>query len=200
MNNLFEYKVKKRDDSIGSVRAMEKTYSYTECNPREFSNDYMDFADKVLNDESILSNCSPSKKGFSITYIKNSKRIWKDLNIKLSRVFYVNPEYKLNKEYLVLDNELYENIKTALPTNIPLSFTDNTLETGPLYIPVPGIEGNYTLFFKLTLPKYEKNFSSAIFAHEVTHMELLETEGVLTSLTDSETIPMFCEFLFADLA
>ena len=198
MDNLFVYNKKNDDDSDRIVREKENFFEMERSNPIIYPDSLNDLSDEILNDKKIMDNYKFDKKKEKRKYVLKSKKIWKELNIKLEKVTFLKSEYDSKKFNGVLDKEFMNSLLIDYPYYIPISFTDNYLETQASTFQLTLKSGKCVVFKNILLPKFDKKVDSFIYAHEITHTQIENKSGSSKFITNSETLPIVVEQLFAD--
>lgn len=194
----FDYEIKKDDNSIQSVRTDEKFYNYIPTNLNDFDESYEELYHQILDDDEIVYNYVYPKKNFDKKYILDSINLWNDLGITLHNL---NIFKKLrNGNHVVLyDLGPLNSFKNKKASDLKVNFKDIP-QWGSKVVLKEIDEKNYKdiIFNKIYLPKVDKKLASTIYAHEISHTQLLSAGGGVISTFHEETIPIFMEFVFAD--
>ena len=198
MGNLFEYNKKNNDLSIEVLREKEKFFDMEEASPIIYSDSLHDLCYEIFCDNNIINNFEFKEDKKNIKYVLNSKKIWDNLNINLKDIVYLNKEYNFNKFKGILDKEFSSSLIVDSPYAIPISFVDNFYDTQIVATHLTLRTGKCVIFRNILLPMFEKKVNSVIYAHEITHTQLENVLGGAKNITNTETLPMVIEQLFAD--
>ncbi len=194
----FDYEIKDDDDSIKSVKTDERFYNYIPTSLNNFDESYEELYHQILDDDDIVYNYLYPKKNFDKKYVLDSIKLWNDLGITLHNI---NIFKKLrNGNHVVLyDFGPFSSFKKKDVSDLKVKFKN--IPQWDSKVTLKEIdEKNYkdVVFNQILLPKVEKKLASTIYAHEISHTQLLNVGGGLISIFNEETIPIFMEFVFAD--
>ena len=199
MAELFDFRMREDDKTIDRLRDFEKDYGLIPSLPEKYDKKYLDFAYEVLDDKSIIGNYQFSMEGFDEAYIRNSSKIWKQLGLKLEDVQYFKKGFEdLYYGTGQVDEDFVRTINIGNPTNITVRYIDDYLQTGVDKLRFTISRGSGDIFRRIDLPRFEKRITSSIYAHEITHVELIDAGGGIGSYKNKEVLPIVIEELFSD--
>ena len=199
MSNLFDFRIREDDPTLKRLRRKEKFYELSEAMPEKYDEKYLDFAYQVFADKSIMDNFHFELKNHDESYVRNSARLWEQLGFKLQDVQYFKRPIKAwEHDSGTMNLEFVKELEIGSPLKIILNFTDDYLLTGVDEWEFSSENGEGVLFKKIDLPKFEKRINSTIYAHELTHVELLDAGGGVEHYKNKEVLPIVIEEIFAD--
>lgn len=194
----FEYKINEDDDSISNVNMDESFYNYEKTNLHTFDQSYETIYNYILNNDSIVYDYLYPKNNFNKKYVKDSILLWEKLGITLHDI-------NIIKRFVNFDKLVEFNDKTLTkfelkPTkDLRLKFKripqDNSLVRF-LEIDQPNYKN--IVFKEILLPRLDKKLASTIYAHELSHAQLVTKNGGTNSIFQEEMIPILMEFIFAN--
>lgn len=202
LENLFNYDIKENDNTIESELDKKKSCGYKRIEPFIYDRSYAVLNDSILRDEEIISSglyqrCSTDKK-----FIKKSVGLWKDLDIRLHRVLFINKSSEIK---LVHPSDLPVKLVSSSEYTLASSrlssyeyFTSDSADVETLKSNASfEMDENGVLMEKIELPIIGNRLTSCCYNHEITHTQLLSVKESCTDILNSETLPFFIGEVFA---
>ena len=194
----FDYEIKSDDISINNVKNDEMFYNYVQTDLHKFDKSFEDLFNYILEDREIeLSNVYP-RKNFNKKYVLDSIKLWDSLGITLHNInaFKI---FRNGSLFVVHDTGSFDSFKSVDPSHLKVKFKHISQWDSRVVLREID-EPNYKniAFNKIILPRVDKKLTSTIYAHELSHTQLMTANGGCNSIYNEETIPILMEFIFAD--
>ena len=195
----FSYKTNDTDKSLEFIRHKEQFFGYDEVNPTNFSKEINDLKEEIINDKEIMDEFEFSKVPRKSESIKTDDKIWNELGIKLQRVQFFKPSYKV--EEMTFNGEItknfYDKLEFDYPNKVKIIKPNNFLKTGFDALYIEFNNHNSIIYKYIALPEVDKMINNSVHAHEITHLEQENVGGGITTILNEETLPIFVELLFS---
>lgn len=200
VENNFSYNIKNDDKSREGVMHKEDFFGYKHVEPTTFSNKLIELKDEILNDKELINYLEYDSGYVNSWYLRKKAIIWKELGINLNTIQYLNPDFNLGEDgfYGKSISDFYEGLLDDSPIKLPIMFIKDFNKTNFLADYLEFSKHNSIIFKCIYLPKVDRKICSAIYAHELTHIEQENAGGGINKITNSETLPIFIELLFAE--
>ena len=195
----FQYSINPDDESIDEVIADEKFYNYEPTKLHNFDSSYEALYQDILNDDSIAFDYYYPDYNFNKKYVINSINLWKELGISLHNINVLKFGRRENS-YKKVNKRFFESFQENDPSRLRLKFKKILQWNSHIFfLEVDEEEYKGIVFYRITLPKVEKKLAATVYAHEMTHSQLLTRDGGTMSIFNEEMIPIFMEYVFASI-
>lgn len=194
----FDYEINPNDESIKIVENDESFYNYDKTNLHNFDKSYEELYSDILNDDRIVENYIYPKENFNKKDVLDSILLWKKLGITLHDV---NVFKKLRSDnFFVLYNRgVLNSYEMKDPAFLKVDFKNiPQIDSSTRIVEIN--EKNYkdVAFKKIVVPKVDYRLASTIYAHEMSHVQMVSKDGGTNNIMYEELIPILMEFIFAD--
>lgn len=194
----FDYIYKQDDDSYNIVETDEKFYNYDRTILHRFDKTYEELYHVLLDDDEIAFNYIYPKNNFDKKYVLRSINVWKSLGINLHNLN-IFKLFRTGNMIVISSRGLLGSYTNKDCRKLKLDFQDIPQWESKLILKEIDEEDFKSLVFnKIILPKVEKKLASTIYAHEMTHAQMMVYEGGTNSIFNEETLPILMELIFAD--
>ena len=194
----FDYNIDLTDKTIELIEMQEDFYNYSESMPHIFDQSYESLYYDIKNDEVINLFCWYPFIGFDKKYVQRSFNIWKELGVNLHDLN-IAKRFKNIDKLDKIDNKFYKSFFTGDPSKLRLKYSNRQSDSKIVNLEVDFSEYKGLIFKTIYLPRLEKKLVSGIYAHEMTHAQLLSRDGGTNSIFNEEMIPIFMEYVFASV-
>lgn len=182
----MEYKMIEKDPTIQKVRKREKSFGLQETKPLQWDESYEQLGNEILENEEIINSRTYPQIGIDRKSVLQSIKLWEELGITL-------------QDIRILMN--YSRIQQSHPSNLPITWTKNKNQSSGIQCYLARRTANnemVPIFMNVELPIYTTEITSSIYAHEIAHSQLLRVGEGTQDIYNTEMIPIWMEFLFAN--
>ena len=194
----FDYKIKKDDKSIESIKKDEIFYNYLSTKLNKFDSSFEDLYYYILDDDEVSLCYKYPKKNFNKKYVLDSINLWKTLGINLHDIN-VFKLFRNGSHVVIYDSGVFDSFKSVDPSCLKVNFKHIT-QWDSKVISKEILSDDYKniIFNEIVVPKVDKKLASTIYAHEISHTQLMSSNGGGLSIFNEETLPILMEFIFAE--
>lgn len=187
MENLsrLNYTIRDDDSTIEEIRNREKYFGYLETKPLQYDESYIPFYSSILENRKILSAFKYSSGIVRKKYVKDSIKLYEELEIGLHDILFAKADYEDDDiRYIIFSN----------PADIPISYA--RYSNGMVHYYLMGYKNKdltkrYIVFEEIVLPIINSKVAASIYAHEIAHTQLIGVGRGYHSLLNEEVIPNF---------
>ena len=199
-NCLNSYIVNPYDTTHLGIRRKEHFYGMVPYEPVSFDNSYLNFKYEVLQSKKIVDNSTIPDYAYDQSFVRESAALWNRLGIRLRSVPILTDRYDITKFNGYVTQDFVNAIEVGSPLQIPTFYLPGGLEVSYSYTINTNLYGrNVSICTNINLPQMNRRAVSAIYAHEITHMQMYNAGGGALRITNDETLPIMMEEIAADM-
>lgn len=199
-NCFNSYKINPTDCSFGDVRRNEQFFNMQEYYPVVYDRSYLNLMNDILATRKIVSNSTIGDYAYDRSFILNSIRLWDELGIRLRSIPILTYRYDINRFRGYATPDLVNATMVGDVGQVPMYFVPGGLENAKVHTFNVNVFGvNRALAYNIILPQMHRRAISAVYAHEVTHLQLYNAGGGARKITNDETLPIFMEEVAANM-
>lgn len=199
-NCLDEYMAKPNDCSISDVRRREQFFHMEQYHPVDFDKSYVNLMNDILLTRKIVDNSTIAEYAYDRTFVLNSIRLWEDLGIRLRNVPILTNQYDISRFRGYATPDMVAATYVGEPSQVPMVCVPGGLErafVSTFNVNMFGV--NRALAYNIILPQMHRRAMSAVYAHEITHLQMYNAGGGARIITNDETLPIMMEEIAANM-